>query len=231
MKIIPVLDLMHGQAVHARHGRREHYRPLQSLLCRSAEPQAVVDGLLGLQPFDTIYVADLDALMGKSRQSAVLSRLMRTFPGIRFWVDQGLPDSREWPFFEAEDNAVMVVGSESFSEQSLPLLTDRRASFILSLDFRDGEWLGPDQLPKRPELWPETVILMNLTQVGGTDGPDFGRAKRFKARYPHHRFVAAGGVRGESDLERLAAMGMDAVLMASALHSGAVDARVLGRFG
>jgi phosphoribosylformimino-5-aminoimidazole carboxamide ribotide isomerase len=230
MEIIPVIDIMDGLAVHARHGRREQYRPLQSPLCRSADPRAVMEGLLGLHPFKTVYIADLDALMGKGRQPAVLTRLRKTFPDITFWIDRGLPDHGPWDFFSAEANAVTVVGSESLSEERLPLLADIAAPFILSLDFRENGLMGPEPLLDHPELWPERVILMSLSHVGGAGGPDFARAERFRQRYSRHRFVAAGGVRGEKDLERLEAAGLSAVLIASALHSGAVDSRMLRQF-
>jgi phosphoribosylformimino-5-aminoimidazole carboxamide ribotide isomerase len=230
MKTIPVIDLMNGLAVHAKLGRREHYRPLQSPLCRSSEPEAVIEGLLGLHPFKTVYIADLDALMGKGRQTAVVERLRRAFPEISFWVDQGLSEHGRFGFFSAEDKAMAVIGSESLSEERLPLLAEVRAPFILSLDFRDGQLMGPERLLDRTELWPERIILMSLSHVGGTEGPDFARAEHFIRRHPRRRFVAAGGVRHEEDLLRFEAMGMAAVLMSSALHSGGVDSRVLGRF-
>lgn len=231
MKIIPVIDLMHGQVVHARHGRREHYRPLQSLLCRGSEPKAVIDGLLGLYPFDTLYIADLDALLGKGRQTEVLNRLRQSFPELAFWVDQGLADREEWSRPPADDQTVTVMGSESLAADWQAVLADSRRSFVLSLDFHGETMLGPPRLAERPDLWPERVILMELARVGGTEGPGFRRAERFQRAYPGHRFIAAGGVRGEDDLERLAAIGLDAVLLASSLHSGMVNARALERFG
>jgi phosphoribosylformimino-5-aminoimidazole carboxamide ribotide isomerase len=231
MEIIPVIDLMNGLAVHARLGRREHYQPLQSPLCRSSDPEAVIDGLLGLHSFRTFYIADLDALMGKTRQTAVVERLRRAFPEISFWVDQGWSEHGDFGFFSVEDNATVVIGSESLSEERLPLLAEVPAPFILSLDFRDGRLLGPECLLDRPGSWPERIILMSLSHVGGTEGPDFARAEDFARRHPRRRFVAAGGVRHEEDLVKFEAMGVAAVLMASALHSGRVDSRVLGRFG
>jgi phosphoribosylformimino-5-aminoimidazole carboxamide ribotide isomerase len=230
MEIIPVIDLMNGLVVHARQGRREKYRPLESPLCRSSEPQAVIEGLLRLHGFRTFYIADLDALMDKGHQAAVLEKLKKAFPGLSFWVDQGWPKHGEGEIFSRDDQVLTVIGSESLSEARLPLLANPGAPFILSLDFRDGELVGPAPLPDRPELWPETVILMSLSHVGGTAGPDFARAERFRHRHPERRFVAAGGVRDTKDLERLEALGLSAVLMASALHSGAVDSRALERY-
>jgi len=228
MEIIPVIDLMDGRAVHAVRGRRENYRPLQSPLCPSAEPRAVLEGLLGLHAFKTVYLADLDALMGKPRQTAVVSGLLRAFPGVCFWIDAGLPEPGwAWP----EGRGVVVIGSESLGVEISALPDARTTPFILSLDFQGGGLLGPSALPDRPDLWPERVILMSLARVGSGAGPDRARLGQFIRNHPGHRFVAAGGVRDARDLAALEVLGVSQVLMASALHSGAVDGAVLGRFG
>lgn len=231
MEIIPVIDLMHGLVVHARQGRRELYRPLRSPLCDSPEPEAVVAGLLGLHPFRTLYIADLDALMGRAPQTALTARLRRGFPDLELWIDQGWAGPGDFGNSPAGGNALPVIGSESLDGARLDWLADPPAPFILSLDRRDGKPLGPASLPERPELWPETLILMNLSRVGGGGGPDFAQAGEFGRRHPGRRWIAAGGVRHAEDLDRLAALGMAGVLLASALHGGAVDARVLERFG
>jgi phosphoribosylformimino-5-aminoimidazole carboxamide ribotide isomerase len=230
MEIIPVIDLMHGQVVHARRGRRETYRPLESPLCRNSEPEAVVEGLLRLHGFDTFYVADLDALMGQGHQAATVESLTEAFPELTFWIDRGWPEPGDGEAFARDDRVLTVIGSESLGEARLPLLADPGAPFILSLDFRGDDLVGPARLLDRPELWPETVILMSLSHVGGAAGPDFERAEQFRHQHPGRRFVAAGGVRHARDLERLEVLGIGAVLMASALHSGAVDSEALARY-
>lgn len=227
MEIIPVIDLMGGLAVHAVRGRRENYRPLNSPLCSSAEPRAVLEGLLGLHAFKTVYLADLDALMGKPRQTAMVSGLMRAFPDVCFWIDAGLPEPG-WAGPGGRGKG--VVGSESLGGD-LSALPDRRTTpFILSLDFRDGGLLGPSALLDRPDLWPERVIVMSLARVGSGAGPDRARLGAFIRNHPGHRWVAAGGVRDARDLAELETLGVSQVLMASALHSGTVDGAVLGRF-
>ena len=68
MQAIPVIDLMGGQVVRARMGDRASYRPLESPLSPTSDPVDVVRGLLGVFPFPTLYVADLDAIQGSGRQ-------------------------------------------------------------------------------------------------------------------------------------------------------------------
>lgn len=228
MDIIPVIDLMHGLVVHARQGRRDQYQPLISPLCASPEPSAVVAGLLALYPFRTIYIADLDALMGRARQTRLIHQLRRDFPDIVFWLDQGFTGPEDCQLVGIAP-ALPVIGSESLSETALDGLAAAPAPFILSLDSLDGRALGPKSLAQRPELWPDTVILMTLSRVGSQQGPDFALAAAHLRQHPQRRWIAAGGVRHGDDLERLKTMGIAGVLMASALHSGAVDAAKLVR--
>lgn len=228
MEIIPVIDIMGGVAVHAKEGRREHYRPLRSVLCSTSEPGAVIRGLLGLHPFKRIYMADLDALMGKGAQNDLTIDLRRRFPEVEFWIDRGLPSGGEPPPFPAEANERAVVGSESLSEDSLPILSRQApTNVILSLDFIGDRLLGAAKLLDNPELWPEKVILMSLSHVGSKAGPDLDRLARFSRKYPQRRFTVAGGVRDEQDLKRLKSMGAAGVLLASALHAGTIDSRMI----
>jgi len=62
MIIIPVLDLMNGEVVHAKHGNRHEYLPIKSVLTYSSEPLAVVQALLALYPFKQLYIADINAI-------------------------------------------------------------------------------------------------------------------------------------------------------------------------
>jgi phosphoribosylformimino-5-aminoimidazole carboxamide ribotide isomerase len=231
MEIIPVIDLMNGVAVRAERGQRERYRPLRSPLCSSPEPGAVLEGYLSVHPFKTVYLADLDALMGKGRQTAATAALIRAFPGISFWIDSGLPEPAIPGGSAADKRAAAVIGSESLGGNLKALPDPARAPFVLSLDFQGGGLLGPEALLEHPELWPEQVILMSLSRVGADQGPDFARAEEYVRAHPRRRFAVAGGVRDVRDMERLAALGVSQVLMASALHSGKVDRGVLERLG
>ncbi|QJD29126.1 HisA/HisF-related TIM barrel protein [Methylococcus geothermalis] len=218
MKIIPVLDLMQGIAVHAIGGRRDSYRPLDSPLCRDADPVAVVEAYLALHPFDTFYLADLDALMGRGRQDRLIGALQTAFPGIVFWLDQGLPAVGDVP----HDAIVPVVGSESLDTMER-LQRMAAHDWILSLDFFDGGLRGCSEILERPEAWPARVIVMSLNRVGSFDGPDLDQLDRVSRLAPDRALIAAGGVRHGGDLEALERRGVHAVLVASALHSGAIE--------
>lgn len=216
---------MGGQVVHARRGQRHSYQAIQTPLSPTSDPISVIRGLLRLADFKTLYVADLDALMGYGPQASVISGLIRAYPHLRFWLDCGLAAAN----FTC-GQVVPVIGSESMTENTLEKMAGHRRSWILSLDFREGRLLGPENILASGEFWPERIILMNLSRVGSFDGPDLTGSARFIRQYPGHHFVAAGGIRNERDLEHLKGIGVTEVLVASALHSGAIDPEMLNRF-
>ena len=84
--------------------------------------------------------------------------------------------------------------------------------------------LGHEALFYDSNLWPEKVIIMNLSKVGTSTGPDIRRLKYFQDRWPNTTFIAAGGLRDEKDLVLLHKNGINSVLVASALHSGILTA-------
>ena len=90
MQLIPVIDLKGGLVVAARRGDRRHYAPLQTPLCPSAAPVAVAAALLGLYPFTTLYIADLDAIGGGPGQWGLIEQIHRNHPVVTLWVDNGL---------------------------------------------------------------------------------------------------------------------------------------------
>jgi len=225
LEIIPVIDLMGGQVVHARRGHRNTYQAIETPLSPTSDPISVIRGLLGLADFKTVYVADLDALMGHGPQESVIRSLKGAYPHLRVWVDCGVSAAS----FSC-GQGVPVIGSESMTESALEKMPGQGRSWILSLDFREGRLLGPGNILATDDLWSERIIVMNLSRVGSFDGPDLSGLARFIRQYPGHHFVAAGGVRHERDLKDLQQIGVTEVLLASALHSGAIGPEVLSRF-
>lgn len=228
--IIPVLDLCRGQVVHACRGLREHYQPIRSLLVRSSEPVDVVAAFLNLFPFTTLYMADLDAILGEGENRPIIERLAGEFQSTTFWLDAGVATLEAVLSWSCTNNLHPVLGSESLSDLSLleSLHAQRLIrSVILSLDFLNDHPLGPRGLFERVDLWPKRLIAMSLDHVGGAAGPDYKRIEAIRRLAPDRELFAAGGVRGLDDLKALARLGACGVLVASALHDGRIGPEVL----
>lgn len=229
MQIIPVLDLKNGLVVRAVKGEREAYRPIMSPLSKSSEPADIIDGYLRLYPFRSIYIADIDAIEGRGENRAVIAALMQAFPKLEFWVDDGVRS--ETDLLERSPlHADAVIGSETLSSVNDLRRFSHDPRVLLSLDFRNESFLGPQDLLAHPEVWPKRVIVMTLARVGADLGPDIEAITNIKARAGGREIFAAGGVRDVLDLQALAKIGVSGVLMASALHNGTISASDIREF-
>ncbi|MDP4023253.1 HisA/HisF-related TIM barrel protein [Methylobacterium sp. NEAU 140] len=217
--VIPVLDLRGGRVVRARRGERASYAPIETPLAKGSAPGDIARGLLDAWPADTLYVADLDAIVdGTAPDRAALSAIAKTCPGVVLWVDAGFSAPEAVAAFLETGLGRPVIGSESQSDPGLAARLGDRA--VLSLDTRGSARLGPAALHDDPALWPADVIAMTLAQVGAGAGPDLAGLAALRRRAPGVRLYAAGGVRGIDDLRALRGAGAAGALVASALHDG-----------
>lgn len=229
MEIIPVLDLKDGAVVHARLGHRSEYRPIATPLSSTSDPVDVANGLLSIYPFETIYIADLDAIERNGDNVALLSRLKREFPQLTFWVDNGVADRAGAQSWLEADLGNLVLGSETQDDEALvrSLAADDRV--VLSLDYRGDAFAGPAALASDTRAWPGRVIVMTLARVGSAMGPDWNRLSAIKHCSAEKLVYAAGGVRDADDLTALARMGIAGALVASCLHNGILAGAQIAR--
>ncbi|MGB8337821.1 MAG: HisA/HisF-related TIM barrel protein [Burkholderiales bacterium] len=238
MFIIPVIDLMRGQVVHARRGERKNYRPIQSALCAGSDAVDIVSALLAMHSFFILYIADLDSIQKNNKNINIINKLCKSFPRLLIWLDAGISDATSYQKLAAQNLGRLVVGSETLQDISLLQTSSEhlgaKTAPILSLDYHGNEFRGPQALQHSPALWPDDVIAMTLARVGADRGPDFGRLSQLitlaRLTSPRKNIYAAGGVRHVADLTRLREMGVVGALVASALHNGRITSDDLKNF-
>lgn len=241
MRVIGVLDLAGGCAVHARQGQRELYRPVGTVAGNAVEPgdaPALARAYIERFGIPELYVADLDAIQGRPPQDALLTRLAEL--GVPLWLDAGVTSVAGARRARAAGASRIVVGLETLP--SYVVLRDIAAAtgrdrIAFSLDLRQGEPIlaigsrippteGPDRIVGQAvEAGVGALIVIDLARVGTRRGPDFELIARVRDASPRLTLVAGGGIRGPDDLERLAAAGCDAALVATALLDGRVGRR------
>ncbi len=243
MQIIPVLDLLGGQVVHAAGGNRAGYQPITSQLCASADPLEVAQAIweqFGLAEF---YLADLDALTGGLPQWEWYQRLAKL--PVQWLVDCG-PQTKEQVghLVDAWDGklAQTILSLESLStpQQLAGLIAAVGVSSLtFSLDLRRSVPLATRDWPDDPLKIAELavgsgihrLIVLELAAVGGEQGPGtMGLCQAIRQRFPLIHLASGGGVRHLEDVQDFQAAGCDAVLVATALHRGQLgpgDLRVL----
>jgi phosphoribosylformimino-5-aminoimidazole carboxamide ribotide isomerase len=228
MRVIPVIDLQAGKAVHAVRGERERYRPV-------GDPLALARGFRSELGLDELYVADLDAIGGADAQDPIVAALARE---ARVMVDAGVSDSaRARALLELGAHRV-VVGTETLpGADALDRLLGAHPELVLSVDLRDGRALSRDPgLAGLPALDAvarlhraglREVIVLDLARVGSGTGPDVRLIAELHAAFPGLELLAGGGVRDAGDLRALADAGAAGALVATALHRGVIGRREL----
>ena len=229
MQIIPVIDLLNNVVVHAKRGQRQHYQPIQSLLTTSSAPLNIVTALLELYPFQTLYIADLDAIYGTGNNDSAIEVISQVYPNLTIWLDCGIGQMNARALY-IDGNIRPVVGSENIQN-----LQDYRAisyacqsKHVLSLDYSTTSAMGISELHQSARFWPDDTICMTLNAVGSEQGTDLERLSEIMrlnaVRKTQSRIYAAGGVRHSQDLQALARMGITGALIATALHNGTFSA-------
>lgn len=212
---------MHGQVVQAVRGQRQHYRPIQSQLTESHYLVDIVAAILQVYPFDCLYIADLNAIMGDTvypHHRAQVTEAMQDFPHLTWWIDAAIQDNETLQAWQ-QLGATPILASEGLPDFSrYQALQHLAPNAVLSLDFFADGYRGPKSLLAQPTSWPQQTILMSLPAVGANQGPDLARMAHLRKAAPATQLYAAGGVRNKEDIVALKQTGAAGVLIASALH-------------
>ena len=230
MLIIPVIDLLHGQVVHAVRGQRELYQPIKSQLCNGSNPVAVVKAFMGIHSFRNFYIADLDLISGTGNNESCIKELKTEFSDTNFWLDAG-KDNLEITNASKHDNIIPVIGSETgISPQVLIGIIKINPRVILSLDFREKKFIGDQELLAQTETWPDNIIIMNLSLVGSSLGPDADLIGHIRHLSQRRNIYVGGGIRNPDDLLLLESMNVSGVLIATALHDRSLSSEQIAPF-
>ncbi len=75
MRVIQVIDLKNGLAVHAVRGQRDQYQPVQSSFSPVGSPLEIARGFYTKQGCTELYVADLDAMEQRGQNLKLVSQM------------------------------------------------------------------------------------------------------------------------------------------------------------
>ena len=237
VRILGVIDLQQGFAVHARGGSRTAYRPVSLRGVESAQDGDATAlarfyreaaGLAG------VYVADLDAIAGGAWHDGVIRAIAAATSDL--WLDAGIataPDAERARRLGAHR---VVVGLETLTDfDALTTIVDAVGSdrVVLSLDLRDGRTVAsrgalPEGVPaadaavKAVAAGARTLVVLDLARVGSSRGCDLDTLRGVRHVTPDVALFAGGGVRNADDVRLLSAAGCDGALVATALLSGSL---------
>jgi phosphoribosylformimino-5-aminoimidazole carboxamide ribotide isomerase len=239
LQILPVLDVMGGRVVRGVAGRREEYRPVESVLTNSCDALQVAEAIRSRFGLAAMYLADLDAILHLAPNLDILRFL--TEAGFIVTVDAGLRSSADASAIVAAGARQLVAGLETLEGPGeLSRLVEQFGSsrIVFSLDLRDGEPLGDRSVWREAdpigiarqaiEAGCSRFIVLDIAHVGTEGGlralPLCAEIRRI---WPSATIMTGGGIRGVDDLRRLDRATVDGVLVASALHNGSITAAEL----
>jgi phosphoribosylformimino-5-aminoimidazole carboxamide ribotide isomerase len=235
MRVVGVIDLKDGTAVHAVRGERKRYRPVRSVVGGDdGDAVALARGFGSVLGLEELYVADLDAITGDGDNRAVIAALARE---ARVMVDAGISEAhRARDLLELGAHRV-VVGTETLRERDALDALLGVGRLVVSIDLHDGRLLSPDPglrglsaLDAVNRLYHEALrelIVLDLARVGSGTGLDLELIAELHEAFPEIELLAGGGVRDVADLRALADAGAAGALVATALHSGVIGPREL----
>ena len=224
--LIPSIDLKGGKVVQLVQGDRT--------AIEDADLDYWIDRFRG---FPLVQLIDLDAAMGLGHNDALLARVLGALPcqiggGIR------TPD-RARQLLDAgarrviagsalfSHGAVNVPAAESFAAaigpDALVAAVDCRGGEVVVSGWKAGAGISPDAAIAALEPHAGAFLCTIVDTEGTLQGIDLDAISRVRA-LTHRRFIAAGGIRSQAEIDALDAIGADAVV-GMAIYTGAIELR------
>lgn len=223
-RIIFVLDLLKGKAVHAVRGERSKYLPVNdSKVCNSSDPLGIISSL---RPGE-VYIADLDRLLHTGDNIELIKKisgLTRTI--VNIGVER----------IEDIEKCIEIAGTVILSTEasSLDLIEHASRRFPdkinVTVDIKEGRILTKDNKMKiRPEelieklneLRINDIIIIDLSKVGTGEGFDPGFLRNMVS-LSEHNILLGGGVKDMDDINSLKEIGVKGALVATGVHNGKI---------
>lgn len=247
MKIIPVVDILGGQAVHARGGVRGEYQPLISeVTLMATDPLELAGAYLNKLGLETVYLADLDSILNNQPDFDLYQRIVEL--GVRLWVDAGTQTPERVIRLRKAGVDAIILGLESLEgpDQIRQIVEDSQAppsQFLVSLDQRNGHLLFPDK-----NHWPESTTMLEVVKTAceigitrfivldlGRVGTGLGTAgweelEEVVSEIPDLEIWLGGGVSGTKDLQEIAKWPVAGVLIGTSIHDGRIGIREINMF-
>jgi phosphoribosylformimino-5-aminoimidazole carboxamide ribotide isomerase len=225
-RIIFVLDILKGNAVHAIRGERAKYQPVQSKVCSSSKPLEIVSAL---KPTE-VYIADLDRLQHFGDNFELIKKISAKAKTMVDIGAENMDDVRKC----AEITNTVILGTETASLDLMKTAAEQFPDRInVSIDIKNGEVLTKDTRIEPHELVKllndyniRDIIILELSKVGTSVGTDTDFL-RSVVELSKHNVLLGGGIRDMADINKLKEIGVSGALVATAVHKGMIPVELI----
>ena len=227
--------------MHAVRGRRNEYKPLNSVLCESTYPVEVAEALKALE-FSELYVADLDAITRGCPNFSLYKKLTDK-TGFKLMLDAGVASIEAAKKLFDSGVAKVIIGTEtllstsfvanaieSFGSEKIMVSLDLMGDRVLN-KFEPDTLVNPMVLLRKfQEMGVFQIIMLDLEKVGSGEGVNKLFLKEI-IRKIEARIYVGGGVQNIKELLEMKNLGVSGALVATALHSGLISPEEMKQAG
>jgi phosphoribosylformimino-5-aminoimidazole carboxamide ribotide isomerase len=227
-RIVFVLDIASGNAVHAVRGERSKYQPIQSRICDSSAPLDIISAIAPKE----VYIADLDRLQHLGNNFELIERISAK---TKTMVDIGAENMNDIEKCLMIADTV-ILGTETASLDLIKQASRRFPGRInASIDIKKGRVLTkdrkmqmqPKELVKQLDEYDVMdIIVLDLNRVGTGAGIDTELLHDI-AGSSSHTILVGGGIRDANDIDALRKIGVGGALVATAVHNGNIAVELI----
>jgi len=213
-------------------GERKKYKPIQSVLCHSADPLIVAYAFEDKLQLKELYIADLDAISHHDYSNLKEIFKIKQNTRLNLMLDCGIHSIEDILKVISTKIDRIIIATETLSGlNELERIVDQidQRKLILSIDTMHNKILASSkeimELNPRAvaeygyELGIQECIVLDLSKVGSERGPNITIAKEIVENV-EISVITGGGIRYIDDIHYLEENGFAGVLIATALHNG-----------
>ena len=240
-KVIPVIDVLNSEAVHALKGERNSYKPLKSKLFNTSDPFNILKVFKSKYKFRDFYIADLDAIINKNPNLQLLKKILRTL-GINIMIDPGIIDFQDVLLYSKYNIDKLIIGLETVESLEIikrALSIMGKSKLIVSIDMYKEKVISNARglrnksiieiIKKIEEIGIKELILLDLFRVGQKIGGIPQQFLEIQGSFKGNIYVG-GGIKDYKDIQNFKDHKFAGVLIATALYDGTINIEKVSNF-
>ncbi|MHA1849501.1 MAG: HisA/HisF-related TIM barrel protein, partial [Promethearchaeota archaeon] len=238
-RIIPVMDIKNGKAVHAIRGERGKYMPVNCSWCHDGSIEDLIKGYVNDFNLNDLYIADLDAIIDDKMNQDIYGKILELVPG-HVMIDAGIDDHDKYIKVSEHGFQEIIIGTETIMnlDELSVIMKNKKSKIIISLDFKNGVSLSKmkefesknllEILDVLAKFSPDAFIYLDLGYVGAKKGINPDALKLLKnSKRPMY---LGGGIKNIDDIMKARDEGFAGVLCATAFQEMLIKPEMLAPF-
>ena len=233
-RIIPVIDILKGKAVHAKKGLRNIYEPVKTVISTNSNVLDIIKAFENRFSFKEVYIADLDSIIKEKPNLQILRKVIDE-SNLKIMIDPGIRNNFDVLQFKILKLNKLILATETIDSLSVideAIKQMDEDNIIISIDMKEGKLLARSPEIKKMNIIEiikiiyekgiREIIFLDLTKVGMKTGCYNNFYGEIKKEFPELSILLGGGVKDCEDMEFLKEKGISGVLVATIIHDGSL---------